>query len=162
MPRALTIEGAFGRMVAKRISGVKNAAPKPIAGPMPHYPDALRKAKTTGRAIVSCEIAANGQPVNLVLKNATDPVFGEAALAVMPQWWFLPKIEQGQPVALRRRSCRSISSTAQIVSPGLRTRAPVAFDRRECPSVQCSRLPGALPPCLRACAGVVCGSPGRF
>jgi len=97
MPRAI-IEDKLAKMTAKRIEKVKDAAPKPIAGPMPRYPDQLRKTKSVGRAVISCEIATNGQPVNLVVKSATEPAFGEAALAVMPQWWFLPKMENGHPV----------------------------------------------------------------
>ena len=93
------IETAFDRMVAKRIKGIQNAGPKPLAGPMPRYPENLSKTKNVGRAIVTCEIAVNGELTKLAVKEATDPAFGEAALAVLPQWRFLPKIENGHAVA---------------------------------------------------------------
>jgi TonB family protein len=93
------IESALGKIVQRRITGLTNASPKPLTGPMPRYPEALRKKKATGRAVVSSMIAPDGKPTDLVVKNASDPAFAEAALAVMSQWWFLPKVENGHPVA---------------------------------------------------------------
>lgn len=100
MPRAM-IEEKLAGMAAKRIAKLKDSTARPIAGPTPRYPEKLRKTNSVGRAIVSCEIAINGQPTNLALKSATAPEFGEAALAVMSQWWFLPKVENGHPVPSR-------------------------------------------------------------
>ena len=97
MSRA-SIESALSKMVAKRIKDTREAQPKPLTGPMPRYPESLRKSKVTGHAVVTCLIAPTGQPLEVTLKNTTDPVFGEAALAVMPQWWFLPKVENGRAV----------------------------------------------------------------
>jgi TonB family protein len=48
---------------------------------------------------VSCVIAPDGKPTDPVMKSATDPAFAEAALAVVSQWWFLPKVENGHAVA---------------------------------------------------------------
>jgi TonB family protein len=100
MPRE-AMEGALGRMVAKRTNGVRSAAPKPLAGPMPRYPETMLKTKATGRALVSCVIAIDGRLTEVEIKNATDPAFAVAALAVIPQWWFVPRIENGQPVATK-------------------------------------------------------------
>jgi TonB family protein len=65
---------------------------------MPRYPEKLAKSKLTGRAIVTCTIATNGQPTNIKIKSASDPAFAEAALAVMSEWWFVPRVENSQPV----------------------------------------------------------------
>lgn len=85
-------------LVAKRISGVQDAPPQPFTGPPPVYPAKLLEAKTAGHAIVRLHILANGSVVEPVLLEATHPAFGEAAVATMRQWRFLPKVKAGQAV----------------------------------------------------------------
>jgi TonB family protein len=92
------IEEALAKMAAKRIAAITDAPAKPLAGPMPRYPEQLTKSKITGRAVVTCTIALNGQPTDVKIKTASDPAFAAAALAVMSEWWFVPRVEKGQPV----------------------------------------------------------------
>lgn len=91
-------EHALDRMVATRIAGVTEAPPKPFVGPAPKYPSALRKAGTRGEASVRIRITPTGAVLDPVLARATDPAFGEAALAAMRQWRFLPQVKGGRPV----------------------------------------------------------------
>ena len=92
------IEGALDGMVAKRIVNVQEAMPKPLVGPAPEYPAKLRKAGIKGEAKVSFVISPHGRVLKAEIKSASDPAFGEAALAAIRQWRFLPKIKEGRAV----------------------------------------------------------------
>jgi TonB family protein len=85
-------------MVRKRISGVQDANPKLFAGPTPEYPAKLRKARTEGRAMVTLRIDEHGRVRDPELKEASVPEFGEAALAAVRLWRFLPRVKNGRPV----------------------------------------------------------------
>jgi TonB family protein len=86
------------RMVAKRIASVHDAALRPFVGPAPEYPASLLKAKVEGQAVVSFRIGTNGRLLDPVVKSASDPAFGEAALAAVRLWRFLPTVKDGHPV----------------------------------------------------------------
>jgi TonB family protein len=92
------VEAALAKMAATRIAKIGDAPAKPLAGPMPRYPEQLAKSKPTGRAIVSCVIDTDGKPTAIKVKSATHPAFAEAALAVMSEWWFVPRVEKGESV----------------------------------------------------------------
>ena len=89
---------ALNRMVAARIKDVQEAMPKLFMGLGPAYPPALRKQNLKGRAVISVRIGANGDVFDPVIKSATDPAFGDAALAAVKLWRFLPKVSNGYPV----------------------------------------------------------------
>jgi TonB family protein len=91
-------ESVVDRMTEKRIATVKEAAPKMFFGPQPEYPPALLKAKTSGQVVVSIRIGANGRVYDPVVKKASAPAFGEAAIAAVRLWRFLPKVKDGHPV----------------------------------------------------------------
>jgi len=91
-------EAALDRMVAKRIQAAGDAEPKLFIGPTPEYPSSLRKAKAKGQTVVSVRIGTNGRTLEPVVKSASDPAFGEAALAAVRLWRFLPKVKDGRPV----------------------------------------------------------------
>lgn len=91
-------EAALDRMVAKRIAGVQDAPLQVFVGPNPDYPAALLKAKTKGQALVSLRVDPRGRVLEPAVKSATDPAFGEAALAAVRLWRFLPRVESGRPV----------------------------------------------------------------
>jgi TonB family protein len=97
----LYVETTLDRMVAKRIAGVADAAPRPFVGPAPEYPPALRKAKTAGEASIRFTISPNGRIQDPEVASATHPEFGAAALAAARLWRFLPKVEKGRPVAAK-------------------------------------------------------------
>ena len=89
---------ALDRMILKRIAGVENAAPKPFTGPSPEYPPSLLKAKADGRAVITLRIGANGRVYDPTIKSATQPAFGESALAAVRLFRFLPRVVNGRPV----------------------------------------------------------------
>jgi len=91
-------DAALNRMVAARIKDVQEAAPKLFVGLGPDYPPALRKQNIRGSAVISVRIAANGDVFDPVVKSATDPAFGDAALAAVRLWRFLPRVRNGYPV----------------------------------------------------------------
>ena len=90
-------ESVLDRMVAREIATVRQAAPKFFIGPEAEYPAALRKAGVKGSVTLALRISAHGVVMDPVVKNATDPAFGESALAAVRQWRFLPRIENGKP-----------------------------------------------------------------
>ena len=94
-------EAVVDRMTQKRIASVQEAAPKIFIGPQPEYPDALLKTKTAGQVIVSVRIGANGRIYDAKVKRASDPAFGEAALAAVRMWRFLPQVKNGRPLEVR-------------------------------------------------------------
>jgi len=91
-------EAALDRMIARRIAGVQDAPPQVLCGPGPEYPSDLLQAKTRGQAIISIHIDARGQVSNPAVKSAAAPAFGEAALAAVRQWRFVPEVKGGRPV----------------------------------------------------------------
>ena len=91
-------EVALNRMVAAQIKDVREAGPKLYMGLGPEYPPAMKKRNIKGQAVISVRIGANGDVFDPVVKSATDPAFGEAALAAVKLWRFLPKVKNGYPV----------------------------------------------------------------
>lgn len=92
------IERKLDDIVRRQIKGLTNAAPKPFIGPVPEYPEKLRRAKVTGTAMIRFTISRTGRVLNPEIKSASDPGFGDAALAAARQWRFLPKVQDGIPV----------------------------------------------------------------
>jgi TonB family protein len=89
------------RMVAKRAAALKPAAPKPFFGSMPAYPAALQQSGLKGKAVVNMRVSAQGRVLDPVVDSASEPPFGEEALAAVRQWRFLPRVVDGQPVETR-------------------------------------------------------------
>jgi TonB family protein len=84
-------------LIRKKVEGQESAPLKIFLGPMPDYPKAFLKDKIVGKALVRCEVDANGQVSEPSLVEASHPEFGEAAMKVIRRWRFLPKVEQGFP-----------------------------------------------------------------
>ncbi len=91
-------EAALDRMVAARIRDVREAAPKLFFTPAPEYPRSLKSASPKGKAMIAIRIGVNGAASDPVVKSATDPAFGEAALDAIRMWRFLPRVKDGHPV----------------------------------------------------------------
>jgi len=92
-------EQVLNRMIAARIKDVRNApSPRPFMGPAPEYPAALRKAKVKGEAVVGMRIDIHGNVQDPCVKSASDPAFGESAVAALRLWRFLPRVKDGSPV----------------------------------------------------------------
>jgi TonB family protein len=91
-------DSVVDRMTAKRIETVENAMPKIFVGLQPEYPAALLKSRTSGHVIVSLRIGANGRVYDPTVKKASDPAFGESALAAVRMWRFLPQVKNGHAI----------------------------------------------------------------
>lgn len=89
------------RMVQEKLAGVANAPPRPFMCPPPLYPAAALGTDAAGRATIAFEISPTGAVVDPVLKQASQPEFGNAALAAVREWRFLPRVKDGKPVASR-------------------------------------------------------------
>lgn len=98
---AVLREAMLDRMVKKRIAGVKQAGPRLLFGPAPEYPTALRQAGLKGRVVVAMRISPQGGVSDPVIEEASDPALGQAVLAVLPQWRFVPQVEKGRAVETR-------------------------------------------------------------
>jgi TonB family protein len=92
-------EAVLDRIVAKRIKDVRDSAPSLLIGPTPEYPRSLKAANLKGLAKIAIHIGANGAVTDPVVRSASDPAFGEAALAAIRMWRFLPSVRNGTPVA---------------------------------------------------------------
>ena len=100
MPKDV-IESALEHMVRERIRGVADAAAAPLVGPQPEYPKALKREKLAGSATLAFTVDERGVVTGATVAKASRAEFGEAALAVIGEWRFLPKVVGGQPVACR-------------------------------------------------------------
>lgn len=89
---------AVDQMIYRKLEGVDDAPARAFVGPPPVYPPALRKQKLEGEAVLQFKIDRRGYLSEAELVRATHPDFGEAALAVIRQWRFLPKVKNGRPV----------------------------------------------------------------
>jgi TonB family protein len=95
------MENALNRMVAARVRGLQDAPPQPFVGPEPEYPRALRKKKVSGSATLAFTVDARGRIFDATVVAATHPEFGEAALAAIREWRFLPQVKGGRPVSTK-------------------------------------------------------------
>jgi TonB family protein len=93
-------EAALDRMVAKRIKDVHSQAPRLFVAANPEYPPSLVAANLKGQAMVAFRIGPNGAVYNPVVKSATDPAFGDAALAAVRIWRFLPAVKDDAAVGI--------------------------------------------------------------
>ncbi len=92
-------EAVLARMVARRIKGRPDGPPVRLTGPPPEYPSKVAPGTTKARAVVRLGISTDGVVTDPVVVSASDPAFGESAIAALRQWRFLPQIKGGQPVA---------------------------------------------------------------
>ena len=95
------MESALNRMVHERIKDLRDSPTQPFVGPAPEYPPALFRKGIEGSATLSFAIDANGAVSDPKLVAASLPEFGEAAMAVIRQWRFLPTVKNGHPVPTR-------------------------------------------------------------
>jgi TonB family protein len=93
------VEHKLDQIVRRRVKGLTDSPPRPFIGPAPEYPEKLRRAKVQGSAMIRFTISPNGRVLDPEVKSASDPAFGEAALAAARQWRFLPKVKGGTPVS---------------------------------------------------------------
>lgn len=65
----------------------------------PAYPEAAKKQKLEGRVDVQFVVGLDGVVSQAAVKDTTNDIFNEAALAAVRQWTFSPGLEAGKPVA---------------------------------------------------------------
>jgi TonB family protein len=71
-------------------------SPEPIITVSPAYPEKLKREQTAGKASVRCHISAEGEVLDATVNEATRPEFGEAAIAAVKKWFFIPAIKNHQ------------------------------------------------------------------
>jgi len=91
-------EAALAKMVARRLARRPDGPPAPFVGPPPVYPPKFASTRTRGHSVVRIHVLPTGAVTDVALVAATDPAFGEAALASMRQWRFLPRLKDGHPI----------------------------------------------------------------
>ena len=90
---------ALDRMIAKRVAAASPSAPlQPFYGTAPIYPATLRKTGLKGDAVVTLRVDSRGVVVDPVVARASEPAFGEEALAAVRQWRFVPRVQDGRAV----------------------------------------------------------------
>lgn len=75
--------------------------PEPIKRVQPLYPAELKAAHKSGDALISFIIDIDGSVKNPTIEKASEPAFGEAALAAVSAWTFKPGYKNGTPVPCR-------------------------------------------------------------
>lgn len=75
--------------------------PRAIKQSPPRYPVDLRRAGVQGEAMIMFIVDREGAVRDAMVLKATDYRFGEAALAAVSSWRFLPATIDDRPVACR-------------------------------------------------------------
>lgn len=94
-------EGKLDQMTARHVATLQDSNPQPLLVVTPEYPEALRKAGQRASAVVTMRITPQGSVQDPRIDRASDPAFGEAVLAAVRQWRFLPQVKAGRAVETR-------------------------------------------------------------
>lgn len=104
-----TADGPLSRLAAKLKEGSIGSA-RGLDGPIqmlwrgfPAYPEALKREKPEGDAIIEMIIDSDGRARLPRIISATKPEFGWAAAAAVNQWVFAPPRRDGGPTEVRVR-----------------------------------------------------------
>jgi TonB family protein len=89
------------RMVAKRVASVKQGGLAQLYCPAPPYPPSLLASRVKGRAVVSFRVTPQGTVLDSSVESASAGAFGDAALAAVQEWRFVPRVKDGQAVETR-------------------------------------------------------------
>ncbi len=76
-----------------------DTAPKPTGVIYPVYPYPLLRDGTTGKAVVVYVVDAEGRVSNTKLIEATQPEFGQAVIAAVETFHFIPALKDGKPTS---------------------------------------------------------------
>jgi len=88
---------ALNRIVAGRVAKETDATAQPLMISDALYPEAL-KSGGKGHAVIRCRVDVKGAVADPVVKEATDPAFGAAALEAIKEWRFVPAVKGGVAV----------------------------------------------------------------
>lgn len=75
--------------------------PQPLTQAAPVYPPALKEQRIVGSANLLGVVDENGDVRNLVVDYASMEEFGQAAVAAVSQWKYVPATKAGQPCAVK-------------------------------------------------------------
>lgn len=80
--------------------GAHGAWPQLVRAADPVWPHDLLMQGGGGEAVLEFTVEANGSVAALKVRSATQPAFGQAALAALETWRFRPALSNGQAVAV--------------------------------------------------------------
>ena len=89
--------------------------PRAIHTVSPKHPEALRQKLIAGECEIECVVGTDGRVVYTKVVSATQPEFGEAAMAALRQWEFQPGMRNGQPVPMNVRIPFAFTFTTEQV-----------------------------------------------
>lgn len=75
--------------------------PRPISTVAPKHPPELLAKGVDGSATVKFKVNADGTVSDATVTKATDPAFGEAAIAAVNQWQFEPATRDGEAISIK-------------------------------------------------------------
>jgi TonB family protein len=91
-------ESMLDRLVARRIENRADGPPVLFYGPAPEYPEKLGKNQPGEQVVIQVRIRSTGAVVDPKVIKVNEPSLGEAALAAVRVWRFLPRIKDGRAV----------------------------------------------------------------
>lgn len=91
-------ESMLDQLVARRIEKRPDGPPVLFYGPAPEYPAKLGKNQPAEQVVVQVRIRSTGAVLDPKVTKVSEPALGEAALAAVRVWRFLPRIKNGRPV----------------------------------------------------------------
>jgi TonB family protein len=88
-------EVEFGRM---RVATDVKTPPQPVEAPAVRYPEVLLAQSVEGTAELSFVVSSMGVPGEIQVLAASDPAFGEAAVAAVKRLRYVPALRAGKRV----------------------------------------------------------------
>ena len=77
--------------------------PQPRKQPSPNYPIAAKRQKLEGYAMAEFIIDENGNVINVVIKQSSNPIFEKPTIDAIRRWKFTPGEKDGRKVKTRTR-----------------------------------------------------------
>jgi protein TonB len=75
--------------------------PVPVKTPPPEYPDAMKRAGTSGVAAVSIVVDENGAVISCTVAKSSHSEFEAPAVTAVKKWKFKPAQKDGVPVKIK-------------------------------------------------------------
>jgi len=100
---------------AKEFEGLRKTEANRDAAPCLRYPPTMPQMATrSGHCDVSLNVSKNGEAIDVVARECTDPVFCEPTVEAVRRWIYYPKLEYGEVV---ERSDVSSKMTFRLTDP---------------------------------------------
>jgi protein TonB len=75
--------------------------PRPIYTPEPEYDDAARRAKVSGRVLLSMIVTKDGHTRDVTVVKSLSPGLDQKSIEAVSRWKFKPGTKDGEPVAVQ-------------------------------------------------------------